>query len=169
MRTTVAFLLWGAHAVSAVFPQLPRLRSPIDGLPKDLYNSSLSGRKLQDGTNGTACSICGTYKLMSDYMPSNEPTEDLPNNLTCADWEFTAASLLENDDACVSYQNIFPYCCQGPPTYECEKNIRTSLLLKTTTLRLPPSSPPGLLSWSMSISPFRQSRIWIPRRVLPKF
>jgi hypothetical protein len=131
MRTmhTVALLLWGAHAVSAVFPQPPRrVRSSIGGPPKDLY-SSLSGRKLQDGTNGTACSICGTYKVMSDYIPPDVPTEDLPANLTCADWEFTAASVLEDDDVCVSFQSFFPYCCEGgPPTYECEKQIRASLL-----------------------------------------
>jgi hypothetical protein len=129
MRTTVAFLLWGAHAASAVFPQQPRLRSLIDGLPKDLYKSSLSGRKLQDDTNGTACSICGTYKLLSDYIPPYEPTADLPNNLTCADLEFMAASVLQDDGVCVSFQNLFPNCCEGgPPTYECEKQIRASLL-----------------------------------------
>jgi hypothetical protein len=76
--------------------------------------------------------------LLSDYSPPYVPTEDPPNNLTCADWELTAASVLEDDDACVSFQNLFPNCCQGPPTYECEKNIRTSFLLKDYDIAIAP-------------------------------
>jgi hypothetical protein len=43
-------------------------------------------------------------------------------------WIALAGMLAANDVVCSQIAQLFPFCCRGPPTYQCESEIRRSLL-----------------------------------------
>lgn len=90
------------------------------------------------------CSLCRGSTLLPDVQPLYPPSEELPPNLTCADWERIAASgdLLKPGD-CEAIQNgFYVACCEGTiPQYRCETNIRNALLEDYDTAVPPVTSP----------------------------
>ncbi|KAI2491041.1 acetylcholine-gated cation-selective channel [Fragilaria crotonensis] len=126
MRSALVFVL--CAQVSASFRTTPRIRDAairIDGLPEDFF-STVPSRDLQTA-NATNCSICDSFELLGDVIPPYVPGEQ--ENLTCADWEGLVATLQVGSEQCVDSKEFFPYCCKGPPTYRCERQVRNSRLL----------------------------------------
>lgn len=79
--------------------------------------------------SSTSCSICGSYALMKDVVvpPEYNITDSTVANMTCSQFE-QLANNLDAGDKCTTIQSLFILCCEGPPIYQCEKNVRRSIV-----------------------------------------
>jgi hypothetical protein len=78
----------------------------------------------------TPCSLCGSYALIDDAVvpPEYNITDSDVANMTCSQFE-QLAKTLDQGDKCTTIQSLFTLCCEGPPIYQCEKNVRRQLLV----------------------------------------
>lgn len=73
------------------------------------------------------CSLCQGAKLLAEHTPIYDPTEDIPANWTCANWDQVARDSPESCE--VVRGGFYTQCCDGDiPLFKCERNIRQKLL-----------------------------------------
>jgi len=91
-----------------------RLSELDDGITS---RSSSDNRMLQDEET---CSLCKEYNVFEDDIIDG-------TNKTCGDYN-EEAKTITNSTECSKYDILFPSCCDGPPQYLCQQQIRSNII-----------------------------------------
>jgi Neurotransmitter-gated ion-channel ligand binding domain len=125
---SVTSSIYGGHVLPANFTRT---------IATVMRSRAANNANLTSSQSGNAtkipCSICGSYTLIEDAVipPEYNITDTTVANMTCSQFEQLAKNL-DAGDKCTTIQTLFTNCCTGPPIYQCEKNVRRTIVYSNT-------------------------------------